>query len=292
LSNGVTYEFEIRADHEDLVAGAIQRASGTPAASPGKPANLIAVPNDGFATLYLDDPDPSDDVPPAGEAVDYEVCQSPGYLGGTADCTEDSDEWDAYGFTRRVGDPTRLETTVHDLENDRTYAFRVRVVGGGASYSETRVTPSATPGEEPDPRAGFTLSATPGNNQVALEWNKQSDIAGFQYRMDLTKDDWLGVPGSTSDTTAYVKTGLTDGDEASFQVRSVTTSDRTADDYAEIKRSSVVTVTVGLDRTAPDTTFTSMPEMMTESMTAEFVIETEEGATLECSLDGRGGRDA
>ena len=64
----------------------------------------------------------------------------------------------------------------------------------------------------------------------------------------------------------------------SFQVRALNS------EGGEISRSSVMTVTVGLDETAPDTMFTSMPDEMTESTTAEFGFSSnEDGVTFECS---------
>ena len=311
LTNGTSYVFRVRAiDNSGAPGTAIRSTADTPGGAVTAPAGLAAVANDGFATLYLDKPadgtvDKAGDTDPVyvEGAYKYQVWLIPDLL---LDNLEGDDRWvqRPVGFTVRTGDPTRLQGTVTGLTNGSSYTIRVRAIkdGVGGAYSSVSVTPSATAGTDPDQRPGFTLAATRGSSQVTLEWPAQADTARYEVRDSSQKavadwtdnSDWRPIPGSNPDTTAYVVTGLTDGTTVSFQVRAMARGAgedgnlNTADDVftTEVSRSAVATSPVGIDRTAPDTTFTSTPPIETEATTAEFVISSsEEGSTFECSLD-------
>ena len=179
LSNGVEYTFEVRAEHAatSTRGAASLRMSGTPnaAAASVRPAGLVAVADDRHVRLYLDKPED------AGDTMDYQIWQSPNYLGSTPS----SDDWGVITFRTRSedGDPTRFVGSVYSLNNDTTYTIRIRV-DDDAPYAEVTVTPSTTAGEDPAVRPGFTLDATPNDGYVVLEWNKPDvdGVASYQYR--------------------------------------------------------------------------------------------------------------
>ena len=72
------------------------------------------------------------------------------------------------------------------------------------------------------------LRATPGNRRVRLEWDNPGDstIQRYQYRFMSTSDsvwnpDWRSISGSNANTTSFTATGLTNGIEYTFQVRTI-----------------------------------------------------------------------
>ena len=87
------------------------------------------------------------------------------------------------------------------------------------------------------PDAPASLTATPGDAQVTLDWTAPasdggSAVTGYEYRYKTTgdfPDEWTNVPdGSDSDTDrsderSYTVTGLDNGVEHTFEVRAVNT---------------------------------------------------------------------
>ena len=88
------------------------------------------------------------------------------------------------------------------------------------------------PGGEPDPpppyyvdvpAAPSSLTATPGNGYVTLEWAPyccdQKDIFYQLWRGDAPT--WRNIPNSDRTTSQYIVSGLTNGDTYHFRVRTV-----------------------------------------------------------------------
>ena len=86
----------------------------------------------------------------------------------------------------------------------------------------------------PRPGRPRSLTATPGNGQVALSWtassNGGSPITSWQFRLESADDGstigafddaWVTIPGSGADTTSYTVVSLQNDMIYSFQVRAV-----------------------------------------------------------------------
>ena len=83
--------------------------------------------------------------------------------------------------------------------------------------------------EPPDPPG--SLSATPGDGQVTLDWTIPNDngspITHYEYRQRVDEDDaswnpdWTTIPSSDAQTTSYTIAGLTNGITYRFRVRAV-----------------------------------------------------------------------
>jgi len=74
--------------------------------------------------------------------------------------------------------------------------------------------------------APTSLTATPGNGQVALSWTAPADNGGsvitkYQYSASTGADNWQDISGSDPSTTSYAVTGLTNGTTYTFKVRAV-----------------------------------------------------------------------
>lgn len=312
LSNGTSYMFRVRAlDNSKSPGTSITSAAVTPGGSTTAPQGLVAVANDGFATLYLDKPADGTvdlgmtaDTPPVHDGTyKYQVWLVPDSF---LDHLTGDDRWAQRptDFEAVAGDPTRLQGTVTGLTNGVSYSIRVRALKdeAGGAYASVSVTPSTTAGTAPAQRPGFELTATRGSSSVTLTWPNQNNrtIDHYQVRdssqkaaSDWTDSDWRNIPGSNQDTTAYVVTGLTDGTTVSFQIRAMsrgagvdTTLNTEDDTFAEISRSSVAMSVVGIDTSQPDTQIVSGPTSGTSEMTATFVLSSSESnVTYTCKLD-------
>ena len=113
-------------------------------------------------------------------------------------------------------------TTVRGLENGKSYDFQVRAMNSVAAGEAA--TASATLAESA-PGAPANLTATGGDEQVALSWGAPDDggsqILRYEYRYGAvggTYGEWTTVSGGARSLTV---TGLTNGTEYGFQVRAV-----------------------------------------------------------------------
>jgi len=116
------------------------------------------------------------------------------------------------------------ETTYTDtgLTNYETYYYVVTAVnsaGESPNSNEASATPEAPP--IPDPPTGLT--ATPGNEQVELNWNASSGATSYKVYRGTTSGDYDTVfPGITD--TSYTDTGLTNGVTYYYAVTAVNSS--------------------------------------------------------------------
>ena len=116
------------------------------------------------------------------------------------------------------------------------------------------------------------LTATAGDAEVALAWTDPSvsGIDGYEFRRGtgspLAWGSWTAIPGSTATTTSHIVTGLDNGTEYGFQVRTVDGSERGA-------ASDTVTATP-VDTTAPTLSVTGVPATIrtTTAFTAAFTF--------------------
>ena len=122
------------------------------------------------------------------------------------------------------GGATATSTTIGNLENAKSYEFQVRAVNTVAAGHAA--TASATLAESA-PGAPANLTATGGDEQVALSWGAPADggsqIIRYEYRygaVGQTYGEWTTVSGGGSARSLTV-TGLTNGTEYGFQVRAV-----------------------------------------------------------------------
>ena len=101
--------------------------------------------------------------------------------------------------------------TVTGLTNSVEHTFQVRGVnsaGPGPASDEATATPQSQPGRT-------TITATPGDGQIALAWNKPSgaDVTKWRVRYISAGADWSAWHEITSseNTLSHTLTGLTNG---------------------------------------------------------------------------------
>ncbi len=213
LTNGTSYEFRVKAKNAVGLGAPSNVASATPGATgpgkPGAPTGLTATAGDKKVTLSWTAPADN-----GGSAItDYRVqYRKAGAL-----------TW----VTFPDGGGTATTAIVKPLANGTAYEFRVKAknaVGLGAPSNVASATPGSTGPTVPD--APTDLTATAGDEQVALDWdapyNGGSPITDYrvQYREPgaLT---WRTYPDGTSTATAATVKLLPNGIAFEFQVRAL-----------------------------------------------------------------------
>ena len=243
LTNGVEYLFEVRAlAGADAVRGAV---SGMAAAAGNPLAGFAAAPGDGRVVLLWHDPGDSgvtgyeyrlrwrDDPSAAWDIADAVDATSP--IGDAAN------QWNhavgapgSWPSLPGADTPTSTRSTVEGLTNGREYQIQVRATGTARGRESTVTFVAGVP------LAGLT--ATPSGSAVTLEWTSpgSTNISGYQYRYssdggETWQADWAaptpaaaatGVsavlpPGTANNAslTSFDVTGLSIGEEYTFQVR-------------------------------------------------------------------------
>ncbi len=210
LTNGQSYEVQVLAKNSVGSSGWSASARATPGA-PGAPDEfVIDESGDGFVILTWDDP-------------------SDASITGYQYQKRSTFEWGA-SWTRIPGSSaTTTELTVTGLANFVTYYFRIRAVNAVGPGPVSRTIPREAVGILPAPTG---LTATPGNQEVELNWSMPSGawvhhIASYEYQMkEATASVWgawtessniVGGVGGLS--TMHIVTGLTNGVTYDFKVR-------------------------------------------------------------------------
>ena len=256
LRNGTPYRFLVRAingaGNGTPSATPAEADAVTPTTTPQAPRSLSAVPANSRVHLFwtqvsstaADLTTPAQEAPSVfngySDILRYEIRQKTG--------DGDYSPWSIIIGSdqttgRGAGSDGSLNTsddvpahTVDGLTNGVTYQFQVRAVNGngpGAASETNPITLATTPGR---PRS---LTATPGNAQVALSWTASSNgglpITSWQFRLipadgvtafsapavDPPTPAWVTIPGSDADTTGYTVLSLDNAVTYTFQVRAV-----------------------------------------------------------------------
>ena len=107
------------------------------------------------------------------------------------------------------------------VTNGTTYYYVITALDNCANESSNSVEQSATPQAGP-PAAPTGLVATPGNTEVALDWNDNAepDLAGYNvYRSTTPGGPYSQVNGPLVTVSNYTDTGLSNGTTYYYVVR-------------------------------------------------------------------------
>jgi hypothetical protein len=200
----VTLTFALATPDGPVQVQHLARVTGAPAA----PTGITAVPGDATAEVSWTPATPNG---LAGEPVaHYTVTASPG--GATAEVVLPGDD----------PDPATLTATVGALANGTAHTFTVAAwtpYGTATSAPSAPVVPVAPPAVEDEPGVPAqvgTVTATPGDESVALSWPAVPDAIAYEV---------VTQPGGAVETvwngTTHTVTSLTDGTTYAFAVRAV-----------------------------------------------------------------------
>ena len=204
LTNGQQYAFEVRASNR-VGEGEARVALATPVGAPGALASLTAAAGDEEVALAWSAPADDGGAPITG--YEYRHTAGTRVPGDTP--------WQSAGLD--------LEWTVTGLTNGQQYAFEVRALNGaGPGAAATTV---ATPLGMPS--VPESLTATPGDGEVFLEWTAPADdggspVTGYEYRYaagDGVPDGTLWQDAGTELSTTV--TGLENETRYAVEVRAL-----------------------------------------------------------------------
>ena len=196
LTNGTSYSFRVAAVNAEGVGSYTDSVSATPAAVPGAVTGLSASRGSTTATLTWTAPASNGGAAVSDYAVGYKL----------------SSETSWTPFTDSVTATTGA--TVTGLTSGASYDFRVAAINaiGTGAYTSTA-----------------NLTATGGNEQVALSWTQPTFTGGevfshyvVEYRQSGTSS-WTTFSDSVATTSSTV-VGLSNGTTYDFRVATVTMS--------------------------------------------------------------------
>ncbi len=193
--------------------------AGAQDSEPSEVQSLMAVAGRGQVTLSWSAPTDDGDSPIVG----YEYT----YAKGDTGSEEDVGVW----FPVPGSTGSTSSYTVTDLQNGKSYIFKVRAVNAagrkGSSTNASAVTPTTIP------QAPGGLMAEPEDSKVTLKWVQRSsltaevgwtDIIRYEYQQKTGDGDyspWSMIPSSTKTSQKFVISGLTNGVTHQFRVRAV-----------------------------------------------------------------------
>ena len=204
LTNGTTYNFQVRTITNDGYSIASSLVSGTPSTTPGAPYNITTTSY--TTSVRLNWTAPSN----GGSAItDYQIAHA--------------GRNNSFGDWASAGD-TNSGETVSGLLPGNSYKFKVRAVNINGVGTESSIVYASTNGRPPDAPTSFT--ATAGDGQVDLSWSYPYSDNGstitryeYSYRQGTSGSfsSWTSVGYSFSKTVS----SLTNGTEYQFRVRAV-----------------------------------------------------------------------
>ncbi len=204
LTNGISYTFKVQADNGS--GGGSSYVTVTPGVFPGTPTALAGTAGNAQVSLSWTAPTSTGGAPIYDYVVQYST---------------DGTSWISFAD----GTSSTTSATVTGLVNGTPYTFRVAATtstGTGAfSVASGAVTPFTTPG------APTSLSDTPGNSQVVLNWFAPDSDGGApltNYVIEFSTDSgvtWAPFQDGVSTATTATITGLMNGTQYAFRVAAV-----------------------------------------------------------------------
>ena len=200
LSNGVSYDVEVRAVNAVGTGAPSSPATGTPGATPGAAAITEVAPIDRALRITAAVTDDG-----GSPVTGWEFTTDGGLTWSAAEGTTSP-----FLVTHESGDPGAL------LDNATSYSVAVRAVnaiGAGGSSATVSAAPSATP-------SAPTATLTAGDGRLQVDYTIGSDggspLTDVQYR--LNAGDWVSAGTITS---PFVISDLTNGTGYAVEVRGV-----------------------------------------------------------------------
>ncbi len=191
LSNDVTLTFSMTVNDATNTSTAAT-VNVTVIAVPAAPTTLEATPSDGQVALTWDDPGNT-------TITKYQVSTN----GGTS-------------FTDIAGSTAH---TVTGLTNGTAYTLAVRAVNASGDGAASTVAVTMVPA------APTSLSATPGDGQVALTWDDPGNTTITKYQVSSDGGtNFSDIDPSGATTTSHIVTGLTNDNAYILAVRAVNDS--------------------------------------------------------------------
>ena len=205
LTNGIAYDFQVRAVRGVAYGEASDAVSATPGEiKPAAPTGLTAVAGEGSVSLSW--------TPPTNTILDKQQVRwkATHLLPFT-----DSDSW------TDLTDSSATEHMATGLTNGISYRFQVRAVsvdGEGEVASVSAFPTTVAPGKPSG------LAAVAGDGTVSLSWLAIETATGWQYQQkegDGEFGAWTTIASSDATTTSHELTELINGTTYSFRVRAV-----------------------------------------------------------------------
>ena len=205
LTNGVSYQFQVRATYR----GKVKVLSFIQSATPQGRLSLTASRGDGQVALSWTAPANSPTI--SDYQVQWRVANS-------------GHGWP--GWSTVPGGSMASDTTATGLTNGAPYLFQVQAIDSEGAVVAVSNLASATPAGRPG--APGNLSASPGDGQVALSWTAAaangSAIHRYEYRRtdSTSSDGWTGwMPAGDHAVRSTIAPGLTNGTSYTFEVRAL-----------------------------------------------------------------------
>ena len=250
LTNRVEHTFQVRAYIDQPAEGgnpAIDAAGGAgeeATATPGTPAALGPVAAvGGYKSIRLAWADPMDS---AITKYQYQVATT-----GTELSTVKWGETlsaDVWKYTNAGGDSTLAllvdmttgtdgadpEVPAADLADNTDYILYLRAVNGNGAGPASAELSARTLGQAGIPPTPATLTASPGDKSVTLNWTAITTYVGIGYQYcqkadtgeECAETDWQAIDSNFT-TTSPTVTGLTNGTVYYFRVRAISSADNT-----------------------------------------------------------------
>ena len=219
LDNGELYDVRVRAFNSATVPVEDDynwgKDDGTPRTVPAEPALTVTAGNAELEVSW-DEPDDGGDTI-TGHIVQYKKNTDDSWDTSNATIDESTDA---------LTEITSYKTIISNLDNGETYLVRVRAVNSVVLDDEEDYNWGEGSGKPITIPAEPTVSVTPGNAQLEVNWNKPDaggdTITGFfvQYMKD-TDTGWMDHSTPGKDETSTTISSLDNGDMYTVRARAV-----------------------------------------------------------------------
>jgi titin len=255
LTNGTTYNVQIRAINSAGAGNASLTTTATPVTVPTAPLSVVATPGNASITLNWTAPASN-----GGTAItDYEVEYS----------TNGGSTW----FSFINGTSTATSASVTSLTNGTSYTFRVSAVNnvgmGVASVWSTSVAPRTVPS------VPTNLAITAGAGSIDVSWSSASNggstITDYVVEYSTNGSSWTTFNDGLSTATSTTITGLTNGTPYYVRVNA---------ENAAGSSTAVVSGSTATPKTTPSAPSISSIAAGNQSLSVAFTAGATGGSTI------------